>query len=259
MTDTLYTVTNSILCNYTDVFFNTPFFLFEESYYSVMRIFLDISLLGFCTFFFYMIYSSLNEKLIRDYIFSEFFLGVFFLLFAMVFFDNSFMSSDGILALSFKADYSGVIGLVILGLTFLVDKITCDSDRNGTLDMPYVWLTISVTFFITVLFYASNLMSIFVSLEGMSFSLYMLAALNLNSHGSVEAAIKYFCLGSISSGFFLYGISLIYGLFGSTNLFSIKEYSLEVYWTADPLFFMLGSTCILIGILFKISAFPFHI
>jgi len=78
-------------------------------------------------------------------------------------------------------------------------------------------MELGILFLFTVLFMgflltSIDLMSAFISLEGLSFTLYVLAAMNLTSQASIEAAIKYFCLGGVSSGIMLFGISMSYGL-----------------------------------------------
>jgi len=65
-------------------------------------------------------------------------------------------------------------------------------------------------FFMLLLVSSFNLFGAYVSLEGVTFSLYILAGMNYNSQNSLEAGMKYFCLGALSSGFLLYGISLVF-------------------------------------------------
>lgn len=99
---------------------------------------------------------------------------------------------------------------------------------------------------------SNNLISLFVSLETMSIALYVLAGLMKTEKTGAEAALKYFLLGAFSTGFLLYGIALIYGATGTTNL-------TEVAAAAEPtLLFLAGSGLLLTGIFFKIGAVPFH-
>ncbi len=100
-----------------------------------------------------------------------------------------------------------------------------------------------------------HLASIYVGLELMSLSSYILAGYFKNEQKSTEAAMKYFVLGATSSAILLYGISLIYGVTGSLNLNQISR-SLSTLVTNDALMFgimMLGA-----GLCFKIAAVPFH-
>jgi NADH-quinone oxidoreductase subunit N len=102
----------------------------------------------------------------------------------------------------------------------------------------------------------THLATIYVGLELMSLSSYILAGYFKNEQKSTEAAMKYFILGAASSAILLYGISLIYGVTGSLNLLAIAR-SLSTLVTNDALMFgimMLGA-----GLCFKIAAAPFHV
>lgn len=99
---------------------------------------------------------------------------------------------------------------------------------------------------------SNDLITLFISLETMSICLYVLAGLMKNEKIGAEAALKYFLLGAFSTGFLLYGIALIYGATGQTNL-------VEIAAAAEPtLLFFAGSALLLVGIFFKIAAVPFH-
>lgn len=99
---------------------------------------------------------------------------------------------------------------------------------------------------------SNDLISLFISLETMSIALYVLAGLMYYDNRGAEAALKYFLLGAFSTGFLLYGIALIYGATGFTNLVEIAAVA-----EATPLF-LGGSALLLVGIFFKIAAVPFH-
>jgi NADH-quinone oxidoreductase subunit N len=102
---------------------------------------------------------------------------------------------------------------------------------------------------------SQNILLIFISLELLSLSLYILAAFNKRSVQSAEAALKYFLFGGASAAFMLFGLSLVYGLSGSTNLTqiaaAIKGPSL------DPLL-AVAIVMTVIGFGFKVAAVPFH-
>lgn len=101
---------------------------------------------------------------------------------------------------------------------------------------------------------ANNLIAIFVGLETMSICLYVLAGLVREDEGGNEAALKYFILGAFSTGFFLYGIALIYG---ATETMYLSEFAAAVQSGASPMLWG-GLALLLIGFLFKVSAVPFH-
>ncbi len=109
-----------------------------------------------------------------------------------------------------------------------------------------------------MLFAASNdLLTMFVALEVLSLPLYLLCGLARRRRLlSQEAALKYFMLGAFSSGFFLYGLALVYGYAGSTNLAAIAE---AVSGRIGSQGLLLGGIALLsVGMLFKIGAAPFH-
>ena len=101
---------------------------------------------------------------------------------------------------------------------------------------------------------ASHLLMIYLGLELLSLSMYALVAMDRDNSISSEAAIKYFVLGAIASGFLLYGISLIYGLSGTLYLSELAEgVQME-----SSLGFIVAVIFIVIGLSFKLGAVPFH-
>jgi NADH-quinone oxidoreductase subunit N len=104
---------------------------------------------------------------------------------------------------------------------------------------------------------AADLVVVFLGLELMSLSVYVLAGIRRRSPTSAEAAIKYFLLGAFASGFLLYGIALVYGATGSTNLYAISFQLADGALVGRPML-GLGIAMLLIGFGFKVSAVPFH-
>ena len=102
---------------------------------------------------------------------------------------------------------------------------------------------------------AIDLISLFIGLELMSISTYILVGLLRRSQRSNEASMKYFLLGAFSSGVILYGMSLLYGLSGSTNL---DEIALQVGGLQDDTLLTLSLFMMMAGLCFKIAAVPFH-
>ncbi|MBT1689740.1 NADH-quinone oxidoreductase subunit N [Dawidia soli] len=103
----------------------------------------------------------------------------------------------------------------------------------------------------------NNMAMLFLGIEILSLSLYVLAGSNKDSLFSIEAAFKYFLMGSFATGFLLMGIALLYGATGS---FDIREIAAFTTSHADtlPSFFYAGVLMLLVGLAFKISAVPFH-
>jgi NADH-quinone oxidoreductase subunit N len=104
---------------------------------------------------------------------------------------------------------------------------------------------------------ARDLIIVFLGVELMSIAVYVLAGLNRRSARSAEGAIKYFLLGAFSSAFLLYGIALVYGATGSTNLLVIGEQTAALQLDSNALFLM-GIAMLLVGFGFKVAAAPFH-
>lgn len=101
-----------------------------------------------------------------------------------------------------------------------------------------------------------NLSMLFIGIEIMSVSLYILAGIKKKDFASNEAALKYFLMGAFSTGFLLFGITLIYGASGSFNLEEIRNWmthDTKVDWLSFT-----GMMLILIGLCFKVGAAPFH-
>jgi len=154
-------------------------------------------------------------------------------------------------------DGFSVFFVVVISLGIALAALLSDDFlRREDLDGPelYVLLLFSGAGGI-VMAMANDLIVIFLGLEMLSIALYVLAGFNRRAPRSRESAIKYFVLGSFSSAFLLYGIALVYGATGATNLDRIAAASAGR--AHDPLF-MLGLGLLLVGFGFKISAVPFH-
>lgn len=104
---------------------------------------------------------------------------------------------------------------------------------------------------------ATDLIMIFLGLELMSLALYVMAGFRKNRFESNEAALKYFLLGAFATGFFLYGVALLFGATGSTNLAKIGGF-LTVSPVAQTPLLWIGALLVFIGFAFKISLVPFH-
>jgi len=104
---------------------------------------------------------------------------------------------------------------------------------------------------------ANDLIVMFLGLEILSISVYVMAAMHLRRSTSQEAGVKYFVLGAFSSAFFLYGIALVYGGTGSTSLVRIAEL-MSTTVLADSGLVLAGLALLLVGFGFKVSLVPFH-
>ncbi|MBD8541915.1 NADH-quinone oxidoreductase subunit NuoN [Oxalobacteraceae sp. CFBP 8761] len=102
----------------------------------------------------------------------------------------------------------------------------------------------------------NSMLSIYLGLELMSLSTYALVALRRDHAISTEAAMKYFVLGALASGFLLYGMSMIYGATGSLDITTIGQVTSAN--EADPMILVFGLVFLVAGLAFKLGVVPFH-
>lgn len=129
-------------------------------------------------------------------------------------------------------------------------------DRNRINRGEFHVLTLFSTVGMMLMASSRDLILMFLALELMSICVYVLAGFNRADPRSAEGALKYFLLGAFSSAFFLYGIALIFGATGSTNLGVIGPL-LSTGLATDPLF-LVGAAMLIVGLGFKVGAVPFH-
>jgi NADH-quinone oxidoreductase subunit N len=142
--------------------------------------------------------------------------------------------------------------LVLTVFTALVSIETTFTDHIGEFFALLLLATVGMMFLVS----SEELLMIFVSLELTSLSLYILTAFNKRNARSAEAALKYFLFGGMAAAVTLFGMSLLYGLSGATNLRAIAAALTAP--TPDPL--LLAATVMTIaGFGFKVAAVPFHL
>ena len=107
-----------------------------------------------------------------------------------------------------------------------------------------------------VLVSANNFLTLYLGLELMSLSTYALVALHREERAPAEAAMKYFVLGAMASGLFLYGVSMIYGATGALDIDRVMQATLAE--TANRTLLVFGLVFALSGIAFKLGAVPYH-
>ena len=153
---------------------------------------------------------------------------------------------------AFALFFAIVVGYAAgLALLISIDYIRRHTAQAG----EYYALLLLATTGMMLLASANDLIVVFLALELMSLSLYVLAGLFKQRLDSGEASMKYFLLGAFASPFLLYGIALVYGATGATNLDRIAASAAAR--DGEPLL-LLGLALLLVGFGFKISSVPFH-
>ena len=162
--------------------------------------------------------------------------------------DHAMVAVDGL------ALFSNWIILAAAALGILISLSYVE--RQGLQAGEFFGLLIYSTVGLMVMAAARDLMVIFLGLEIMSIAVYALTAINRRDRRSAEAGLKYFMLGAFSTGFFLYGIALVYGATGSTHIREIAD----SVWSgaAHEALLLFGIGLMAVGFSFKVSVVPFH-
>jgi NADH-quinone oxidoreductase subunit N len=128
--------------------------------------------------------------------------------------------------------------------------------NGGTLGGEFYALALFSLLGQMVMISGTNFLSIYLGLELMSLALYALVALRRNDSVSTEAAMKYFVLGALASGFLLYGMSMLYGATGSLDVNAVAKAA--VSGTIKPMVLVFGIVFVVAGLAFKLGVVPFH-
>ena len=154
--------------------------------------------------------------------------------------------------------YALFFNLVIGYATGLVLLLSIDYVRRQRIELgEFYILVLFASVGMALMAAAGDLIVVFLGLETMSISLYVLAGFFRDRLEAGEASMKYFLLGAFASGFFLYGIALVFGATGSTNLDRIGN-AVAAGAGRDPML-LIGFGLLLVGFGFKISAVPFQL
>jgi len=145
-----------------------------------------------------------------------------------------------------------ICGIVLVALLLSLDTLPEDSHHQG----EYYALVVFGAVGMCLLTGAVELLVVFIALEISSIATYVLAGYRKGTGRGPEAAIKYFLLGSFATAFLLYGIALVFGATGTTQIYEIAR--LGPLALNQPLL-LAGMGLMLVGILFKVSAAPFHV
>jgi NADH-quinone oxidoreductase subunit N len=152
------------------------------------------------------------------------------------------------------------LDLVILGIAALVVLMSVSYlPQQGIERGEYYALLLFATFGMMLMGASTDLIALFLGLETFSLALYVLAGFARPRLESEESALKYFLIGSFASGFLLYGVALIYGATGTTNLVGIARYLvMSSGMVARSSMTYLGLGLLVVGFGYKIAMVPFH-
>jgi NADH-quinone oxidoreductase subunit N len=151
------------------------------------------------------------------------------------------------------ANYFGTLFCIVAGMTVILSRNYFEQQNyhRGEFYIMLLFTTVGMMLIAS----ANDLIILFLGIELMSVCLYVLAGFIRTKDRANEAGLKYFLLGAFSTGFLLYGIALIYGASGTTNLLMIQNLFAVV---STNLLFVIGSGLLIIGLAFKVAAVPFH-
>jgi NADH-quinone oxidoreductase subunit N len=161
---------------------------------------------------------------------------------------------NGMFTLDRFGGFMAMLSLLIMAANVTLAIRSLEQDR--LISTEYFVLNVFAALGIIMMISASNMLSLYLSLELQSLSIYVLAAIRKNNTQSSEAGLKYFILGALASGMLLFGISLVYGFSGSIDFAGIDAAMRASATHTMPM--IVGLVFILAGIAFKVSAVPFH-
>ncbi|MGE5761816.1 MAG: NADH-quinone oxidoreductase subunit N [Gemmatimonadota bacterium] len=166
--------------------------------------------------------------------------------------------SEGITPMIAVDDFRYVADWLFLGAAAVTVFFSFDYlEREQLLAPEYYLLLVFATLGMMLMAGGEDLIVIFLGLELMSVSVYVLAGFDRRSPRAAEAALKYFLLGAFASAFLLYGVALAYGATGTTNLTLIGVQVSSLGLQGSPLL-LIGLGLLLVGFGFKVAAVPFH-
>ncbi|PJE29795.1 NADH dehydrogenase subunit N [Pseudooceanicola antarcticus] len=161
-------------------------------------------------------------------------------------FGGSF-NADGFARFAKVAILLSAASVLVMGQEYLARRQVANFEYPVLVTLAVIGMMVMVS--------AGDLIVLYMGLELMSLSLYVVASLRRDSIKSTESGLKYFVLGSLSSGMLLYGASLVYGFSGTTLFSGIIEAAGEGH---APLGLLFGLVFMISGLAFKVSAVPFH-
>jgi NADH-quinone oxidoreductase subunit N len=147
---------------------------------------------------------------------------------------------------------------IFLTILFLVTIVSMSyAEREGFNAGEYYGLLLFAVLGMMTMVSSNNFVTIFIGLEVMSLSIYILCGLMKGSLKAIESSLKYFLLGSFGTAFFLYAIAVILATTGSIDIQAIKASAAQTNFATNPIFLM-GIAMLIVGFGFKTASVPFH-
>ena len=181
-------------------------------------------------------------------------LAVLIVLSLVMLWDEEKALYDGLLAvdsfaLFFKVFFMGLgIAIILTSMDFVENRLKHQGEFYGLLLFSILGMNVMAQ--------SRELLTAYIALELLSFSLYVMVSYTKNSDKTNESALKYILVGAVSSAILLYGVSMVYSTLGVTKFDEIAE-GLAIVSEVSPALWV-GVGLILVGMMFKVSAVPFH-
>jgi len=234
----------------------------NELFHELMLI-SPLLLMAFFSILLIVVDALTGKEKYLNYVLSLGAIGIVIIFSAILLFFDDIANIEGIkeypisMNMLFYSKYSYLFDLIFAIAAFLTIQVGRSYIVSNNAEYKEFY---SIVLFATVgmmlIAHSNDLLTLFIGIELMSISFYVLAGYFRTKIASIEAGLKYFLLGAFASGFLLYGIAFIYGTFGSVQfdkiavIISAEQY--EIHYLA------IGLGLIVIGLSFKIAAFPFH-
>jgi len=155
-----------------------------------------------------------------------------------------------------REDSAGYLFRILFLAAGVLTALFAETDETINVRAEFYFLMVTSVLGMTLLAASADLIMLFLSVEITSIPLYVMAGSKLKNEASVEAGIKYFVFGAMSSAFLIYGLSLFYGFLGTTQLYAVEN---AARLASLPFgIFLVAAIFVLGGFAFKISAVPFH-
>nr|YP_010165729.1 NADH dehydrogenase subunit 2 [Imasa heleensis]QRR29742.1 NADH dehydrogenase subunit 2 [Imasa heleensis] len=239
-----------MIVNYNNILNNSFKVLSVES-------FLLISITALIVFFVYI--SNSYDVKDSDVVRVSIGLGIILVLICIgILYNNPFLTETSFNHTFISNQLTGFIKIIVLLSTLCILFYSLNySKKENFNNFEYVILIILAVVGMMLMVSSFDFLTIYLSLELQSLSFYILASMKRDSEYSTEASFKYFILGAFSSGFLLFGFSLMYGLTGTTNIEQLYHLFYHIQDAYSNLLYV-AIIFILVGLLFKLGAAPFH-